>query len=88
MKEQGYDLNVILKQDNSSTKLLLDNGRSSASKRTRHLNIRYYYLHDCIKRGDLTTEYCSTDEMTADYLNKPLQGKQFYKLRKKLMNIK
>ena len=88
LKAQGYNYDVVLMQDNSSTKLLLENGRGSSTKRTRHLNIRYYYLHDCVKRGELDIKHCSTEDMIADYLSKPVQGKQFFKLHSLLMNLK
>ena len=40
---QGYKLEQnILYQDSRSTILLQENGKKSSSKRTRHLNIRYF----------------------------------------------
>ncbi len=86
MKEQGYDMKVILNQDNRSTKLLLNKGRTSLGKRTRHINIRYFYLHDLIKKGVMSVEYLTTKEMIADYLSKPLSGKLFYHLPDLMMN--
>ena len=88
MKEQGYDMKVILNQDNRSTKLLLNKGRTSLGKRTRHINIRYFYLHDLIKKGVMSVEYLTTKEMIADYLSKPLSGKLFYYLWDLMMNNK
>ena len=44
---QGYGIveNLIL-QDNKSSILLERNGRASSSKRTRHINIRYFFICD------------------------------------------
>ena len=64
---------------------LLFNGRAS-SKRTRHLDIKIFHTKDVIKRGDLSVEYCPTEEMWADVLTKPLQGKNYRVMRSKLMN--
>ena len=64
------------------------NGRKSSSKRTRHINIRYYFITDRIKNGELEIEYCPTDDMVADYFTKPLQGKKFLQFRKTIMNLK
>jgi len=36
MKDQGYDLSTIVKEDNRSTTLLMKNGRLSSGKRTKH----------------------------------------------------
>ena len=86
MEAQGYKVKKnILKQDNKSTILLLENGKKSSSKRTRAINIRYFFLTDQIEKGNLTVDYCPTTEMTGDYFTKPLQGKLFEKLRKQIM---
>ena len=63
-------------------------GKESLSKRKCHINIKYFFITDCLRREELDTEYCPTDEMDADFLSKPLQGRKFIKFRSKLMNIK
>ena len=86
MEAQGYDIDKnILYQDNKSTILLLENGKRSSSKRTRAINIRYFFLTDQINKGNLSVEYCPTKEMWADYMTKPLQGSLEVQLRKKIM---
>ena len=50
LEAQGYGINKnILFQDNKSTILLEQNGKKSSSKRTRHLNIRYFFLQIKLK---------------------------------------
>ena len=68
-----------LHQDNKSTILLQENGRKSAGKRSRALNVRYFFLTDQVKKGNQSITYCPTDDMTADYMTKPLQGEKFRK---------
>ena len=86
MEAQGYEIKKnILYQDNKSAILLETNGKKSSSKRTRALNIRYFFLTDQIEKGNVTVEYCPTLEMIADYMTKPLQGKLFEKFRKEIM---
>ena len=86
MKEQGIKVtDNILYQDNKSAILLEKNGRASSSKRTKHIEIRYYYVADRIAKGDLAVVWCPTDKMIADYLTKPLQGKMFIRFRDVLM---
>jgi hypothetical protein len=76
----------ILCQDNKSTILLEQNGKRSSSACTWALNIRYFFLTDQIKKGNLIVEYCPTTEMVAeDYFSKPLQGRLFQKFRKAIM---
>ena len=82
MKDQGYTLEKnILYQDNKSAILLETNGKRSAGKRSRAINIRYFFLTDQVEKGNMSMEYCPTDMMWADYMTKPLQGEKFRKFR-------
>jgi len=86
MQAQGIKVtDNILYQDNRSVILLERNGRSSSTKRTKHIEIRYYYVADHIAKGDLLVVWCPTDKMIADFLTKPLQGEVFQKFRDVLM---
>jgi len=86
LKAQGFTVSDnILYQDNKSAMLLETNGRASSSKRTRHIEIRYYYVANRVAKGDLRVVWCPTDEMIADFLMKPLQGKVFVKFWDLLM---
>ena len=88
MSHQGYDIEKnILNQDNKSAILLEKNGRKSAGKRSRALNIRYFFLTDQIEKGNLSVEYCPTDEMLGDFHTKPLQGAKFRKFRREIMGL-
>jgi hypothetical protein len=75
----------ILYQDNKSAIFLEKNGRASSSKRTKHIEIQYYYVADCIAKGDLLVVWCPTSKMIADFLTKLLQGKMFQQFRDVLM---
>ena len=86
LSEQGYTSETTIYQDNTSAILLEKKGTESSSKRTRHINIRYYFIKDCIDKKHLTVKYCPTDDMIGDYPSKPLQGKKFKKHRKTIMN--
>ena len=77
----------VLYQDNQSAILLENNGKRSSSKKTRHIEIRYFFVTDNILRKQLRTEYLSTDLMTADALTKPLQGAKFRQFRRELLNL-
>ena len=79
---QGYPVeDNIVYQDNKSSILLEKNGRDSAGKRSRAINIRYFFMTDQVKKGNVTIEYCSTDDMWGDFMSKPLQGEKFRKFR-------
>jgi hypothetical protein len=88
MEGQGYTVNDnIVYQDNKSAILLEKNGRASSSRRTRHINIRYFFVSDRVKNGELSIEYCPTDEMIGDFFTKPLQGAKFRKFRQLVLNL-
>ena len=78
MDWQGYIIRKnILYQDNKSTILLIENGRKSAGKRSRAINIRYFFVADQQEKGNVHVEYCPTKQMRADPMTKPLQGGDF-----------
>ena len=86
LKAQGYVVkDNILHQDNKSAILLERNGKMSSGKRTKHIAIRYFFVTDRIKSGEISTKWCPTAEMIADFLTKPLQGAAFIKFRDLLM---
>ena len=88
LEAQGITVNDnVVYQDNMSTILLERNSRSSSGKRTRHINIRYFFVADRIKNGELRVAYCPTEEMVADFYTKPLQGRLFRMLRNIIMEL-
>lgn len=44
---------TVLNQDNKSTILLAINGRASSTKRTKHIQIRYYYAKDKVDKKEI-----------------------------------
>jgi hypothetical protein len=83
--KQGYDVKTILYQDNRSAILMESNGRSSAGKQSRHLDIRYFFINNLKEKGLVYIKYCPTEEMVADYMTKPLHGSKFTKFRNMIM---
>ena len=77
----------VLYQDNLSSILLEKNGRQSSTKRTKHMHIRYFYITDQVKKGEISIEHCPTKDMIADFFTKPLQGLLFHKLQNLVMGM-
>ena len=88
LEAQGYgiDQNLVYR-DNKSSMKLEENGKSSSGKRTRHFNIKYFFVTDLIQRKEVSIEYCPTDKMMADYMSKPLTGQKFHSFRRDIMNL-
>jgi len=88
MESQGYPMHTTkLHQDNMSTILLSKNGKASSGKRTRHIDIRYFFIADRVENKEIEVIYCPTGDMHADLLTKPLQGCVFKRFRDSIMNI-
>ena len=51
------------------------------------MNIWFFFIKDRVSLKEILIEYCPTAEMVADFFTKPLQGKQFDKLRDQIMNL-
>ena len=73
-------------QDNMITIKLATSGKLSNGNRTRHIKIRFFFIKDKIKSGDINIVYCPTDRMLADFLIKPLQGRKFKIFRDQIMS--
>ena len=88
LEAQGYQIqDSVVYQDNQSAMLLANNGLASSSKRTRHMNIRYFFVTDRIQVGDIRVAYCPTDDMVADFFTKPLQGSKFTHFCDQILNV-
>ena len=88
MSAQGIEIkDNIVYQDNEAAMLLESNGRRSSTKRTKHMNVRFFFVKDRIGSGEISLIHCPTLEMVGDYFTKPSLGKQFYKFRKLVMNL-
>jgi hypothetical protein len=72
-------------QDNKSLILLERNGKASSGKRTRHINIYYFFITDQVNMKELTIEWCPTQQMVTDFMTKPIQGSHFRHLRDYIM---
>ena len=87
IEAQGHQVNAtVIYRDNTSSMKLEENGKASSGKRTRHFNIKYFYITDLIERKEVQVEYCPTDAMIADYMTKPLVGAKFLRFRSLVMD--
>jgi hypothetical protein len=88
MKAQGYGVkDNVLFQDNKSSILLENNGKASSSKHTKHINIRYLFITDRVKKEELSVVWCPTVDMIGYFATKSLQGALFHKFRDQIMGV-
>jgi hypothetical protein len=87
LEAQGYDVEKnIVYQDNKSAILLETNGKKSLEKRTRALNICYFFITDQVEKGNAQIEHCGTNNMVGDFFTKPLQGEKFQRFRNDILS--
>jgi len=78
MEAQGYKMKEsTYYQDNMSTMKLEKNGKMSAGRNSRHIDIRYFFAKDRVDTEGIDIVYCPTEQMLADFFTKPLQGNLF-----------
>ena len=52
--------------------------------RSKHIEIRYFYIRDMMQKGAIKLQYVSTNEQVTDVLMKPLSRVNFEYFRDKL----
>ena len=66
--------------------MLGKNGKASSSKQTRHINIRYFFVADCVQAKEMKFGILPYWDMIADFFTNPLQGSLFKRLHDDIMN--
>ena len=74
-------------QDNLSAILLEKNGKRSSGRKTRHIDIRYFFVTDRSDSNEVTIEHCPAKYMAGDFFTKPTQGGAFYDFRAFILNL-
>jgi hypothetical protein len=81
---QGHVIGpTVIYQDNLGVIALMTNGRN-ARNRTRHLNVRYFFVKDRIRMKHLLAVFTPNEEMIADLMTKSVMGKLFVNLRARM----
>ena len=86
---QGDDLKEdVLLQDNKSSIILHKNYPYSVGKGSKHINVRYFFVVDKVKKKEVKMIYCPMEKMIADYSSKPTQETLFAYQRNTILGIK
>ena len=80
LREIGYDISNqnIIHTDNQGAIALAHNPEHHA--RTKHVDIQYHFVRNCVEDGTTRLEYCPTEDMVADDLTKALGPERHRKL--------
>lgn len=70
------------------TKIFVDNKSTIALAKnpvfhdwSKHIDIRYHYIRECIARKDVHAEYAKSQDQVADIFIKPIKQEDFIKLQ-------
>ncbi|KAD5318046.1 hypothetical protein E3N88_17992 [Mikania micrantha] len=73
---------VVIKVDNKSAIALMKNPVFHG--RSKHINIRFHYIRECVEKEQIKVEHVSGEEQCADILTKALPKVRFAEMRKML----
>ena len=51
-----------------------------------HIDRRHYFIRECVEDGKIRVPFVPSAENLADFFTKPLMGKEFFRLRDRIMN--
>ncbi|CAN6483243.1 unnamed protein product [Victoria cruziana] len=63
--------------DNQAAISLMKNG--SVSSRSKHIMVKYHYVHELIEKNEITVDFIPSPEMLADPMTKALTENLFVK---------
>lgn len=79
LKALSCPAKITLHQDNSSTICMINSG-SPTNPRTRHIDVRYFFVKQHVDSGLIKVVHCPTADMLADILTKPLPTDRFHQV--------
>ena len=88
LEKKGYIVDTTVYHDKKCAILLEENGRKSADRCIRALNVWYFMITDQVEKGTIEIKYCPMDNMVGNYMSKGLQGIKFNNFGKFIMGSK
>ena len=85
LDHQGYTIEIDLHQDNQSAMRMTRNCQKTCSHKSRHIDIRCFWLQDRIEKEEINLTYCPTEIIVADFFTKPLHRSLSRKMKAVIM---
>ena len=76
---------TIIFEDNQGT--IAISGNERITQRTSHIEVRHFFIRECVENLELRVPFVSTIDNMADFFTKPLPPKTFYRMRNAIMNV-
>ena len=81
-------LRELMHEQAGPTKLMCDNKSAIALAknlvfhgRSKHIDIKYHYIREQVKDGEIELNFCRSEDQIADILTKPLKADLFERLK-------
>ena len=55
--------------------------------KTKHIDRRHFYIRECVENHRLRVPFVNSHDNLADFFTKPLNAKNFFRLRDIIMNV-
>jgi len=76
---------ITIYTDNKSSKIIMENGEFST--KLKHIDIKFHFDNDNIKKNKIILKYKNTSEMVADILTKNINGTKLKSFTSKIFDI-
>ena len=73
---------ICIMEDNQGAIAMTKNPVGHA--RTKHIDIKYHYVRECVDKGHIDLQYCPSEDMLADIFTKPVPRQKFEKFRSEI----
>ena len=83
----SYKPNPIQVLTDNQAALAMTTSNISTS-RTRHISVRYHFVHDLYTQGAVSVEYIRSEQQLADLFTKPLPAPAFNILAPQVLKLK
>ena len=55
--------------------------------RSKHIERKHYFIRECVEEGRIRVPFVPSTDNLADFFTKPLMGKEYFRMRERVMNI-
>lgn len=80
----GFDIRPLTIYEDNEATIAIVKSDPKFNERTKHIEIKYFFVREKIAGGDLEVKYIGTDHQIADIFTKALMGAKFAILRARL----
>ncbi len=78
-------LETVLVWEDNQPCINLATDATLTTRLSRHVQVRFYYIQQCVEDGTMHIKFCPTQDMVADVLTKPVARPRYQVLRNRML---